>query len=159
MANPNFEGILNRTAGTVERPPTMPFGEYVFKVKGLPELGESAQKKTPQAEFTCIPVAALDGVDEEALEACLNRKSGRKQLGDLVQKLTFYLTEDATYRLKEFLINDLKVCSEAEAEDKTLSELIDMAPNSQFIGTIKHTPTKDGKGVFANIGSTAPYEA
>lgn len=158
MANPNFAGILDRTAGTIERPPTMPIGEYVWKIKGLPEYGDSQVKKTPYAEFTCIPIRNLESVDEEALEACLNRKSGKKMLADMVQKLTFYLTEDATFRLTEFLVNDCKVATEDEADAMKLSELIGLAPNSEFIGTIKHTPTKDGKGVYANIGSTAPVE-
>lgn len=158
MANPDFSGILDRAAGSIERPPTMPMGQYIWKIKGLPEYDKSAQKKTPYAEYTCVPTKALDTVDEEALEACLNRKTGKKLLSDMVQKLTFYLTEDATFRLKEFLINDLKVATEAEAEEMALSELIGLSPNCEFIGTIKHTPTKDGKGVYANIGDTAPVE-
>lgn len=158
MANPDFAAMLNRKAGTIERPPTMPVGEYVWKIKGLPEYDKSSLKKTSYAEFTCIPIKFLDSVDEEALEECLNRKSGKKMLSDLVQKLTFYLTEDATYRLVEFAVNDAKVATQAEADDMELSQLIELLPNSEFIGTIKHTPTKDGKGVYANIGSTAPVE-
>lgn len=159
MANPDFAGILNRQSGDVERPKAVPIGEYVFKIKGLPNYDKSSKKGTPYVEFTCIPTAPLDSVDPDDLAEALTRKSGNKQLSDMVQKLTFYLTEDALYRVKEFLINDLKVATEAEAEEMTLAALIDKAPNSDFIGTIKHTPTNDGKGVFANIGSTAPYEA
>lgn len=150
MANPNFAGILYRQAGDVERPKPLPIGPYIWKVKGLPEYGESNTKKTPYVEFTCIPLQATDEVDVEALEEALTRKSGKKQLADMVQKLTFYLTEDALWRLKEFLKDTLGI----EEGDKTLAAMIDEAPNCEFIGEIRHTPTKDGKGVFANIGTT-----
>lgn len=150
MANPNFAGILDRQSGDVERPKPLPIGPFVWKVKGLPEFGESNTKKTPYVEFTCIPLSATDEVDPEALEEALIRKSGKKMLSDMVQKLTFYLTEDALWRLKEFLVDTLKI----EEGDKTLAAMISEAPNSEFIGEIRHAPTKDGKGVYANIGTT-----
>lgn len=158
MANPDFASILNRTTGTIERPPTMPIGEYIWKIKGLPRYDKSSVKSTPFAEFVCVPIKPLDSVDTDALEECLNRKTGKKLLSDMIQKITFYLTEDATYRLKEFAINDLKVATEDEANEMTLSALIELMPNSEFIGTINHTPSKDGKSVYANLGSTAPVE-
>lgn len=158
MANPDFAGILNRQSGDVERPKPLPIGEYTWKIKGLPNYDKSSKKGTPYAEFTCIPIQALDSVDADDLEEALTRKSGKKQLQDMVQKLTFYLTEDALFRLKEFCINDLKVATEEEADNMTLSALIELTPNAEFIGTIKHTPTNDGKGTFANIGATAPVE-
>lgn len=154
MSNPDFAGILNRQSGDVERPKPLPIGEYTWKVKGLPNYDKSAKKGTPYVEFTCVPIAAMDSVDADDLQESLSRKSGVKQLSDMVQKLTFYLTEDALWRLKEFLTNDLGI----EEGEKTLAAMIDEAPNSEFIGTVKHTPTNDGKGVFANIGSTAPVE-
>jgi hypothetical protein len=154
MANPDFAGILNRQSGDVERPKPLPIGEYTFKVKGLPNFDKSAKKGTPYVEFTCVPIAPMDSVDADDLQESLTRKSGVKQLSDMVQKLTFYLTEDALWRLKEFLLNDLQI----EEGEKTLQAMIEEAPNSEFIGTIKHAPTNDGKGVFANIGSTAPVE-
>lgn len=152
MANPDFAGILNRQSGDVERPKPLPIGEYAFKIKGLPNFDKSSKKGTPYVEFTCIPVQAQESVNEEDLEESLTRKSGKKQLSDMVQKLTFYLTDDALFRLKEFMVNDLKI----EEGDKTLQAMIEETANAEFIGTIKHTPTNDGKGTFANIGSTAP---
>lgn len=158
MANPDFAGILNRQSGEVERPKPLPIGQYVWKLKGMPEFDKSNVKGTPYAEFTCIPIQALDTVDPDALEEALTRKSGKKQLSDMVQKLTFYLTDDSLFRLKEFAINDLQVATEEEVADKSLAALIEMMPNGTFIGTIKHVPSKDGKGVYANIGDTAPVE-
>jgi hypothetical protein len=154
MANPDFAGILNRQSGEVERPKPLPIGEYVWKIKGLPNYDKSAKKGTPYVEFVCVPLSATDSVDADDLQESLTRKTGVKQLSDMVQKITFYLTEDALWRLKEFLTNDLQI----EEGEKTLQAMIEEAPNSEFIGTIKHTPTNDGKGVFASIGSTAPTE-
>ena len=154
MANPDFAGILNRQSGDVERPKPLPIGEYLFKIKGLPNFDKSSKKGTPYVEFTCIPIEAQESVDTDDLQESLTRKSGKKQLQDMVQKLTFYLTDDALFRLKEFMVNDLSI----EEGDKTLQAMIDETANAEFIGTIKHTPTNDGKGTFANIGSTAPVE-
>ena len=154
MANPDFAGILNRQSGDVERPKPLPIGEYLFKIKGLPNFDKSSKKGTPYVEFTCVPIEAQDSVYADDLEESLTRKSGKKQLQDMVQKLTFYLTDDALFRLKEFMVNDLSI----EEGDKTLQAMIDETANAEFIGTIKHTPTNDGKGTFANIGSTAPVE-
>ncbi len=154
MSNPDFAGILNRQSGDVERPKPLPIGEYLFKIKGLPNFDKSSKKGTPYVEFTCIPVQEQDSVDADDLAEALTRKTGKKQLSDMVQKLTFYLTDDALFRLKEFMVNDLNI----EEGDKTLQAMIDETANAEFIGTIKHTPTNDGKGTFANIGSTAPVE-
>lgn len=155
MANPDFSAILDRTSAEVERPKPLPIGPYAWAVKGLPRMDKSAKKGTPFVEFTCQPLQAMEGVDEDDLEAALTKKDGSKKLlGDMTQRLTFYLTEDALWRLKKFLVQDLQI----EEGDRTLAALIDEAPGCQFIGTVKHTPTDDGEGVYANIGSTAPTE-
>jgi len=37
--------------------------------------------------------------------------------------------------------------------------LLDQSPNQQFLGHVKHTPSKDGKGVYWEIDQTAPLES
>lgn len=155
MANPDFSSILSRQSSDVERPKAMPIGEFVWAVKGLPRYDKSAKKGTPFVEFTAQPLEAADTVDVDELEAVLTKKDGSKKLlGDMTQRLTFYLTEDALYRLKDFLVRDCKL----EEGEKTLEALIDEAPGCQFLGTIAHTPTQDGEGVYANLKSTAPLD-
>jgi len=154
MANPDFSAILNRQSSEVERPKAMPIGSYIWAITGLPRYDKSAKKGTPFVEFACKPLQAVE-VDAEDLEAALQKKDGsNKLLGDMQQKLTFYLTEDALWRLKKFLVTDLQI----EEEEKTLQQMIDESVGCQFIGTIGHDPTQDGEGVYAQIKQTAPTE-
>jgi len=150
MATGTFSSILDRKSGDVKRPPPMPTGTYVFVVKGLPEHGKSSLKQTPFVEFTVVPTTPLDDVDQEQLAACggLTGKSAT---------LTYYDTEKAGYRLTEFLKDDLRI--DDEEGEKGVRAMVDESPNCQFLGHVKHTPSKDGKGVFWEIDQTAPLES
>jgi hypothetical protein len=149
-ATGTFSSILDRPSGEIKRPPPMPTGTYVWVTKGLPRLDKSSQKQTEFAEFTVAPTAALDDVDMEAL----------KEVGGLAgkeSKLTFYLTEKSAYRLTEFMVNDLQI--DDDGGKKSSRAMLDESPNHQFLGHVKHTPSKDGKGVFWEIDLTAPLES
>lgn len=154
MANPNFGSILDRQSTDIERPKPHPIGNYLFVVKGVPEYGESAQKKTPFVRFTCAPMQAMDDVDADDLEAFLARKDGSKRtLPDMTKPLTFYITEDATWRLVKFLDD----CGAGEPS-MSIRERIDNSSGCQFVGTIKHEASDDGTAIYANIAGTAAVE-
>jgi hypothetical protein len=145
-----FSSILDRPSGDIKRPPPMPTGSYVWVTKGLPRLDKSSQKQTEFAEFTVAPVAALDDVDQESLA----------EIGGLAGKqttITFYLTEKSAYRLTEFLVDDLKLDNEDGKVPTRV--LLDQSPNQQFLGHVKHVPSKDGKGVYWEIDLTGPLES
>lgn len=146
-ANPNFADLLDKPSSEIEKPKPVPQGTYQFSINGLYKEGKSTQKQTPYVEFTCNYMAALDDVDEAALAEMggVNGKTSR---------LTFYITEDSTYRLKKFLVEDLLL----EEGDKSLRQLLDETPGCQFLGAVKHEASKDGTSVFANIATTAPVE-
>ena len=150
MATGTFSSILDRPSGDNKRPPPLATGTYVWTVKGLPRLDKSSQKQTDFVEFTVAPMAALDDVDQEALAACGG-------VGGKEGKLTFYLTEKSAYRLTEFMVDDLKI--DSEDGKKSSRAMLDETPNCQFLGHVKHTPSKDGKGVFWEIDITAPLES
>ena len=150
----NFGDILDRQTDDIERPKALPMGGYIWTIKGMYETGESAQKKTPYVEFTCVPIQATEDVDQDELKATLSRKNGQdKLLGDMTQRLTFYLTEDALWRLKEFLGH----CG-IDTEGRTLSSALEDTPGCQFLGNIRHEPSRDGSTIFAKIGTTAKAE-
>jgi hypothetical protein len=145
-----FSSILDRPSGEIKRPPPMPTGTYVWVTKGLPRLDKSSQKQTDFAEFTVAAVASLDDVDQEALQA----------IGGLAGKettITFYLTEKSAYRLTEFMVDDLGI--DNEGGTKSSRAMLDESPNHQFLGHVKHVPSKDGKGVYWEIDVTAPLES
>lgn len=148
-----FSSILDRPSGEIKRPPPMPTGTYVWVVKGLPRLDKSTQKQTDFAEFTVAPTAPLDDVDLEALQ----------EVGGLAGKqttLTFYITEKSAYRLTEFIVDDLKIDNDdGKGGTVPTRALLDQTPNASFLGHVKHTPSRDGKGVYWEIDQTAPLES
>lgn len=146
MNQPNFQSILDRPHSEIEKPKPYPVGSYLFTIQGLPKYDKSSKKQTPYTEFTCKMMQALDDVDQEVLQAMGGIK-------DKTMRLTFYETEDAIWRLKQFLFEHLGL---DENEFATLRAAAEQgAPGQQFIGVLVHEPSQDGQSVFAKIGQTA----
>lgn len=145
----SFEDILNMNAEDVVAPPVLPQGPYHTIVMGLPERGESSQKKTPQLTFKHKIVSALEGVDEEALAAIDGGVIGKEITN------TLYVTEKAGFMLKDFLVN----CG-IDIEGKTLAGCIEEVPNREVIIFIKHDQIGEGEQArfIAKVGKTAPVE-
>ena len=154
MNSPNFGTILDKPASEIERHKPLPQRSYVCVIKGLPRYDKSTKKQTEFAEFILQPLQAMDDVDEEALKAFFLREDGTSRtLADVQTKLTFYLTENSVYRLKDFLIDDLGI-----EEQESLRPMMDQTPGCQCVMHIKHTTSEDGKSIYANVSSTAPVE-
>lgn len=144
--NPNFSALLEKPADSVERPKPLPAFTYLCVVKGLPENGESTQKKTPFVRFNLSPLAAVGEFDQAEIDA----------IGGLEGKTirdTYYITEDALWRLKQFLEN----CG-IEAEDKSIAQMISEAPGCQILVTMRHRSSEDGSAIFAEVAKTAAAE-
>lgn len=157
QAAPSFGSILDKPPSETERPKPPPPGTYVAMVKQLPTPG-NAKTGTEFLEFTMQllePFANENGekdVDEDDLAAALTKPSGDVvPLNEKTLRLTFYLTDDALWRFKKFLIDDLGI-----EESDTYRPMIDQTPGKECLVTVKHTPSKDGTTVFANITGTAP---
>jgi hypothetical protein len=147
---PTFSSILDRPSGEIKRPPPLPEGDYIWVIKGLPEHGKSPKKLTPFVKFVVVPVTPLDTVDPELLAEVGG-------YADKIGTLTFYDTENAGYRLTEFLVDDLQI--DNEGGEKHARAMLDEVNGRQFIGHVKHTPTGDGKGIRWEISSTAPVNS
>lgn len=141
-----FASILDRPSSEIERPKPMPVGEYVCVVQGQPRQDKSAKKQTEFVEFTLKFLEALDTVDEEALNAIGGIK-------DKTIKATYYLTENSTWRLVDFLDH-----CEAGDEEMSLRQRIAEAPGKQVVATIRHEASQDGTTVFAKVATTAKVE-
>lgn len=150
MANPNFGSVLDRESSTVERPKPMPVGTYLCVVKGQPKFDVSSKKKTEFAEYSLQPLQAAEDVDKVALAEAL----GGKSLGEKIIRATYYLTEDAVYRLKEFLDH----CGVDDGPGVTLRQRASGAPGCQVLASIRHRPSDDGTNVYAELGATAAVE-
>lgn len=158
MNTPNFGSVLDRPSASVERPKPLPVGDYIWQVQGQPRFDKSSQKKTEFAEYTLVPLAAIEGsVDMEALDTALtNAATGEKKaLSAKTMKATFYLTEDALWRLTEFL----EACEVEDGEGISLRSRVMGAPGCQVVGTIRHRPNNDGTAFFAEFGGFAKVSA
>ena len=145
MSTPSFAPILDRPASEIERPKPIPAGTYTALVKGLPEFGESSQKKTPYARFTFELIAAGDDIDQEALE----EMGG---IGGKTLRNDYYLTEDALWRIKQFA-EDCGV----DPEGLTVGQMLEYANGAQVQVVVRHEPARDGSdNIFARVAKTAP---
>lgn len=143
---PNFGALLDKPSADVERPKPLPQGSYTCVVKGLPRYDKSSKKLTEFVEFTLQPLAAGEDVDQDDLQAM-----GGYQNKTI--RATYYITEDALWRLKDFL-GHLGI----EEDEKSLRQMIDETPGKQVTAFVKHQASEDGTAVFAQLGKTAPVE-
>ena len=150
MAKPasavSFSSILDTPSSDIERPKPMPVGTYDCLVQGQPRFDKSSKKQTPFVEFTLKLQSAHDNVDEDTL----------KDLGGLKDKTiknTYYLTETAAWRLKDFLDH-----CDAGDEEMTLSQRIAETPGKRVTITIGHEASDDGTAIFARVKGTAAVE-
>lgn len=143
MANANFESILDQQVDNVEKPKPLPVGSYTWILTGQPRFDKSTKKLTNFVEFQCQCQQALDDVDAAAL-ADMGGCQGK------TRRLTFYLTDDAVYRLDEFLFEHLGL--ELGTSRK---QAVAQAAGRSFVGTIRHQASEDGTRVYDNIAQTA----
>jgi hypothetical protein len=94
MSSPDFRSLLQKPADEIKRPPVLPAGTYHGIVSKY-EFLESKEKKTPFVRFSLGLRSAGEDVDaEEIKEVDLSTRQLRRD---------YFITEDALYRLKEFL--------------------------------------------------------
>jgi len=146
MANPNFASILDEAPTEVDRPKPLPAGTYICIV-GNPVYDKSAKKGTPYVMFTLKPIGAESDVDEDELA----------EMGGFENKTiraTFYLTEDAVYRLDEFHQHcGLDLTDEASRRARN-----DEVVNAQVRAVVKHRSSDDGTQIYAELARTLPAD-
>lgn len=147
MNAPNFAALLDKPSSEIERPKPLPVGTYVAVVQGMPRYDKSSKKQTDFVEFTLKLQAAGEDVDAEELAAVGG-------IADKTMKDTYYITEQALWRLKEFLTN----CGLETDGDASLRELIEETPGKQVGISIRHEASQDGQSIFARIGKTFAVE-
>lgn len=140
---PNFASILDEAPTEIDRPKPIPTGTYLCRVQGTPTYDKSSKKGTPFVQFTLKPISAEEDVDEDDLQ----------EMGGLDNKtlrLTFYLTEDAVYRLDEFHEH----CGLDLTESASRRSRNDEVVNAEVRALVKHRPSEDGQTVYAEISRT-----
>lgn len=159
MSAANFGSILDKPASKVEKPKPLPAGTYTCLVKGQPRQDQSQKKKTEFVEFTLVPQQAGEDIDEDDLKTALTKADGSvASLQDKSIRATFYLTEDALWRLKKFLEEDCQIEAEEDGEEKSIRQMVAEAPGKLVMASLRHKSSEDGTTVWAELGSTAPVE-
>lgn len=142
-----FSDILDTPIVDAEKPKPLPQGSYLCAVQTPPKMDKSSKKGTPYVEFTLKPLKAGDDVDTDELK----EQGGLKER---TLRTTFYLTDGAKWRLREFIEN----CGIEFEDDTSFSEGIAQLSGCQVIAYVKHEPSADGNQLFANVSNTAPVE-
>ena len=91
----DFAKLLSKPLNDVKKPPAWPAGTYLGHVARF-EFGDDNQNKTPYARFHIKVTAAGPGLEASELEG-IDLTKGREFRKD------FYMTEEADWRLKEFI--------------------------------------------------------
>jgi len=150
----SFESILDTPADAVERPKPLPAGTYDCIVKGMPEHGQSSQKKTPFVRFTYALQAAGVDVDEDELKELLTDKDGDTvAIGSRSIKDTYYTTPDSLFRLTDALEN-----MGIDLTEKTIRAALDETPNASVRIQVGHRASEDGTQIFAEVKKTMRAE-
>jgi len=138
-----MSSILDAAPTEIDRPKPLPVGSYICVVKGLPRYDKSSKKQTEFVEFVLQPIAVRDDVDAEELEAMGG-------FANKTIKATFYLTEDAVYRLDEFHEH----CGIELEDGVSRRQRNEQTVNKQVGAFIRHEANQDGTAIFGRLGST-----
>ena len=116
-----FQELLNRQAGSAERPKPLPVGTYILQVVDV-KFDQSRVKKTPQVDFVFAVLGPTQDVDQTQLVGVDYSKKRPNH--------TFYLTDDALYRLDDFLFKALKMSLQT---GETYAQIIPRAKGNQVL--------------------------
>jgi hypothetical protein len=140
----DFRSLLQQPMDDVKRPPTWPAGTYHGIVKSH-EFRVSRLKKTPSVQYHLGVLSAGEDIDPDSLEGIdLSKRDLTKD---------YYLTEDALFRVKEFL----ESCG-VSTTGRALGECIPEVLNARVLITVTQSATEDGKSTRNEIGDVVGEE-
>ena len=121
----NFQDVLNKPAAEIEPPKALPVGTYLCIVDGQPEIVQRGKNNNYCAIFKLKPAQAQPDVDQQALMQTLKGSA----LQDKRINHTLWITDDAAWRLDQFLADHLGI----DKGKKTLGEMIPEAAGKQVL--------------------------
>jgi len=149
MADTDFRNILNTATVDMVPPPLPPTGTYqaLFGQYKLDKAKNEAQ--TPYAEYPVTLIAPEGDVDAEQFAEF----GGQARLGKVKMRHTFYLSEDARFRLRAFINDTLGISDE---DTPTLGDCLLAGVNKTVLVTIQHRINQRTGKPVAEISTTAP---
>jgi hypothetical protein len=106
----DFNALLSKPAEEFRRPPSLPAGSYFGTITEY-KFDQTREKQTPYVRFTFKNLEAGPDIDSDDLQGIDVAKRS--------MSTDFYITEDALFRLREFL-ESLGI----PASGRTLTEMI-----------------------------------
>lgn len=150
--------LLSKPVSSVKAPVKMPVGSYLGVASKFAFDKAKNEQQTPLVRFVVNPTEALPDVDQDALRESLTDGDGNVQpLTSKEQRLEFWLTPDAMFRLTDFGKDHVQV---ENADSMTIGELINEIVGKPFMFTLVQAPNKkEPANPYINIGSTGPVPA
>jgi hypothetical protein len=139
----NFTDILNTPMSDIAKPKPRPVGTYVGVVTKAPEIKKIGQKETLAAIFDVKVISPGPDIDASELAAAGG-------IGERHLRVTQFLTEDALWRLKNFLL-----ALGLEDDGSSIGKLLAETPGRQALFKIKHRPSQDGSELYEEVDSVA----
>ena len=128
----SFQDILKSKAADIQSAPVAPEGHYVLKVGGYQMGTAKSENKTPFANYDMGVTRPCQDVDMPESGIDFTKKKFFKK---------FYITEDAVFRMKKFLM----ACGvECEDTEDSLKECMDLAKGAEVIAAVTIETGKNG---------------
>jgi hypothetical protein len=143
-AVPSFAEILDRSVVDIDEPKLLPEGKYLCIVDAFTKFEKIGKNNTNCVNFTLTPMQAID-VEPGALAEALNGATLHSR--KIFHRM--FITEDAAYRLKNFLC-DLGI------PPTNLREMISEVGGRQVKITLAHRPSLDGTRMYHDVKRTEP---
>lgn len=135
----DFSTLLSQNLDSVTKPKALPAGTYNGTVLSH-SFALSSKKQTPYVQFNFSVQSAGEDVDPSDLEGV---DVGKKAL-----RTSFYLTDDALFRLKDFLAS----CG-IDTSGRTLNETIPETVGASVLLFVKQRTSENGEDIFNDVDS------
>lgn len=142
---PNFSALLRKPAGEAKKPPALPAADYPAVLSSF-ELGDNNKNKTPYVRFMVKLTGWAESLDE----------SDRDSDIDLVKRQMrkdFYLTDDALWRLDEFM-KSIGI----EANGRTYEELFPEMMGMEVIAEVRQYMNQQTSEIGNQLEKLLPAE-
>jgi hypothetical protein len=155
----SFSSILDMPASLAVRPKPAPTGTYMAMVLGHADYGKSTKKGTGFAKVLFKLIEVSDDVDIDALEAYLTKPDGSTTaLGERTVPYTLWDTPNSAYRMRDFLLSLGIEEKDEDGNQRKLGDMMQEIPGRQVWIHIRHRPSEDGEGLFADVDRTIKVE-
>lgn len=143
----NFEEVLDKKVGDIEKPKPRPAGTYLAVVQGLPAMNKIGQEEHPVVDFKLRLMSAGPDVDPEALAEC----PPMSEWGQVVDR-HWVNTEQSIFYFQEFLKNVL------DFSGVGIRQALAESPGRQYYVKMKQRPYINREGqpdIAFEVESTA----